>query len=325
VSGCKGKGAAGSCPGLGTCGGDPTGLWQVIPDESCSFPVASRMGPNYDNTRGYFQTETGAMQAAASSGAWCWDLSFDKDGALTTPKVPYPNIDGVVSGTVEFLADQSYIYTLNATSISAFHIARSCLGVNGANLGPGKTPTTCAILAQKMNESIPISTTTYMTIDGSPSFKCSEAGDGCDCTFVYSEQDATGSAVGDKGTWVVDAGKGIIHHYSISGQGNFFETSPTRRPTRDATFCVKDAGETLELSGANGTPLALKVGARTLTLKRVHPADDGGAGAGGTGGATGGATGTAGAGGSAGAGGASGSDGGEDAGDAAASDAAATD
>jgi hypothetical protein len=303
LAGCKNKGAAGICPAVGDCGGNPTGIWQVEPELTCHFPVVTRMAQNYANTAPYFEPETGATPPAVTSGTWCWDLSFDKDGNLATPKVPVPDPDIVVSGTVTFGPDQSYLYTLTATSTTrAIHLARSCLGVNGANLGPGGAPTTCGVLADKMNASIPGSNTTYMNVLGTPSFRCVESGDGCDCDFDFTEQDPTGSAVGDRGTWVVEKGTNVIHHYSISGQGNFFETSPTRRSFRDATFCQR--GDTLELSGANGTALALKAGTRTLTLKRVPPEPD--AGSGGSGG-TGGAIGAAGAGG--GAGGAGGGEG----------------
>jgi hypothetical protein len=304
LAGCKGKGAAGICPAAGDCGGDPTGKWNVT--MSCSFPVVTRMAQNYANNAPYFEPETGAVPPAVTSGAWCWDLSFGKDGSLTSPKTPVPNPDVVVSGTVEFKPDHSYLYTLTATSTTTgIHIARSCLGVNGANLGPGGTPTTCDVLAGKMNDSITPSNTTYMNVLGTPAFRCHEAGDGCDCDFDYTEQDSTGSAVGDRGTWVVAKDSNVIHHYSISGQGNFFETSPTRRSFRDATFCVSNNRQTLELSGADGTALALKAGTRTLTLTRAPDEPVAGAGAAGAGAAG------AGAGGAAGGAGAGGADGGD--------------
>jgi hypothetical protein len=57
----------------------------------------------------------------------------------------------------------------------------------------------------------------------------------------------------------------------LLGQGILFETHPSRRTVRDATFCVSGDGNTLELSGTNGQPLALKAGLRALTLTRVIP------------------------------------------------------
>jgi hypothetical protein len=307
LSGCKAKGATGGCDVVGACGGDPTGAWMVEPALSCTFQAVTRMAQNYANTAPYYEPESGALAPAVTSGAQCWDLSFDKDGSLATPKTPVPNPDYVISGVVNFFPDHSYTYGLTAVSTTDVHIARSCLGVNGANLGPNGTPTTCAILADKMNASIPASTTTYMSLDGTPSFRCVEGGDGCDCRFNFTETDT--NSVGDKGTWAVEQGSSIIHHYSIAGQGNFYETNPARRTVRDATFCVSPDGKTLQLTGTNGTALALKAGTRSLTLSRIPPEPD--AGAGGAGGA-GGDTGAGGAGGTGGGGGTGGAGNGSD-------------
>jgi hypothetical protein len=275
LTGCQGKGAAGICAEAGDCGGDPTGVWQISTDPtlSCHFPVFSRPAQNYANSAPYFQPETGAVPPAVTSGGWCWDLSFGDDGRLATPGVPMPNPDVVVSGTVTFSADQSYTYILTATSTTAFHVARSCFGVNGANLGAGGAPTTCDDFSKKLLESGIGVNPVYMSLTaGTPAFACHPEGDGCDCTFAYIETDQ--NAVGDKGTWVKDGN--LIHHYSITGQGNFFETSPSRRTVRDATFCVTDNRQTLQLTGTNGTALALKAGTRTLTLTRVAPVPDAG-------------------------------------------------
>jgi hypothetical protein len=303
LSGCKGKGATGGCGVIGDCGGDPTGAWLV--QQSCTFLAVTRMAPNYANNAPYFEPETGAATPPVTSGTQCWDLSFDKEGSLATPKTPVANPDYVTAGIVTFLPDHTYTYALTAVSTTDVHIARSCLGVNGANLGPNGTPTTCAILADKMNLSIPASTTTYMSLDGTPSFRCVDGGDGCDCRFNFTEVDT--NSVGDKGSWAVEEGTSTIHHYSIAGQGNFYETNPSRRTVRDATFCVSPDKQTLQLTGTNGTALALKAGTRSLTLSRIPPEPD--AGAGGAGGA-GGATGAGGAGGAGGTGGAGGGGGG---------------
>ncbi len=324
LSGCKAKGATGGCDVVGACGGDPTGAWMIEPALSCTFETVTRMAQNYANNAPYYEPESGAARPAVTSGTQCWDLTFDKDGNLATPKTPVPNPDHVISGIVTFFPDHTYTYGLTAISETAVHLARSCLGVNGANLGPNGTPTTCAILADKMNLSIPASTTTYMSLDGTPSFRCVEGGDGCDCLFNYTETDT--NSVGDKGTWTVEPGSSIIHHYSIAGQGNFYETNPSRRTVRDATFCVSPDGQTLQLAGTNGTALALKAGTRSLTLSRIPPEPD--AGSGGAGGGAGGDIGAAGAGGAGGdigaggAGGDVGSDGGSQTVDADAADAA---
>ena len=277
VAGCQGRGATGGCSGAASeCCGNPVGVWLVT--SACNFPVYSRPAQNYDTSRGYFQPETGATPPATTSGPWCWDISFDKDGNVATPATPMANPDIVLSGTVTFSDDHTYVYKLTAASTTKFHVAHSCFGVNGANV-------TCAQLATKLTTSpIGVNPVYMSTVMGQPAFACADAGDGCDCTFDYLEADLNNSAVGDEGAWVQEGS--VIHHYSISGQGNLFETSPSRRTVRDATFCQN--GDMMELSGANGQPLALKSGARSLTLTRVQT-DAGAGGSGGAGGDDGGA------------------------------------
>lgn len=264
MAGCKGEGATGGCGVAGDCGGSAQSLvgeWKVV--DTCSFPVVGRPAQNYANMAPYYQPETGVPAPAVTSGSWCWDLSFDKDGTLVTPSVPLPNPDIVVYGKITFLADETYTYELTAKSTTRFHVARSCFGVNGANL-------TCANLATKLLESSIGVNPVYTNDSGGtkPAFTCVDGGDGCDCTFDYIETEQ--NAVGDKGRWVIEGNQ--IHHYSISGQGNLFETNPSRRTVRDATFCIADAGQTLQLTGANGAALALKAGLRSLTLTRIPPA-----------------------------------------------------
>jgi hypothetical protein len=267
AAGCKSVGATGSCPVTGDCGGDPSGVWQVdpAPGLTCNFLVVSRPAQNYANTAPYFEPETGAMAPAVTSGNWCWDLTFNKDGTVSTPTVPLQNPDVIVGGTVTFnntSTDHSYTFSLTAVSTTSFHVAKSCFGVNGANL-------TCTQFAAALVNSSAGANPVYMnaSMGATPAFRCQDAGDGCDCQFDYIETDQ--NAVGDTGTWVQDGN--VIHQYSKAGQGNLNETSPSRRTVRDATFCVSPDGNTLQLSGTNGQALANKAGTRSLTLTRVRP------------------------------------------------------
>ena len=272
VAGCSGHGAGGTCPLVGDCGGDPQGSWRVT--SSCSFPVSTRP---LQNTA---PPETGVPGPPMTSGSWCWDLSFDATGAVTSangqaivniPTVPLlsPNPDVVTSGTITFNPDHTYLYLLDATSTTQMELARSCLGVNAANM-------TCGTVAEKLQ--LAVDPTKYSNFvcaptsggcdcsrpDGvcpeTPARACAPAADGCSCSFVYSEP----GMVGDNGRWVVDGNE--IIHYSVTGGGALFETS---RTVREATFCVHDGGQTLELSGARGTALALKTGLRGLTLTKM--------------------------------------------------------
>ncbi len=265
AAGCKNLGATGGCPVTGDCGGDPTGIWQVdpAPGLTCNFPVVSRPAQNYANTAPYFEPETGAMAPAVTSGSWCWDLTFNKDGTVSTPTVPLQNPDVIVGGTITFSdKPNSYTFSLTAVSTTSFHVAKSCFGVNGANL-------TCTQFATALVNSSAGNNPVYMnaSMGAVPAFRCQDAGDGCTCQFDYIETDQ--NAVGDTGTWVRDGN--VIHQYSKAGQGNLNETSPSRRSVRDATFCVSQDGNTLQLTGTNGQALANKAGTRSLTLTRVRP------------------------------------------------------
>ncbi|HEX4406596.1 MAG TPA: hypothetical protein VH560_17275 [Polyangia bacterium] len=266
-AGCKNLGATGGCPVTGDCGGDPSGVWQVdpAPDLTCNFPVVSRPAQNYANTAPYFEPETGAMAPAVTSGNWCWDLTFNKDGTVSTPTVPLQNPDVIVGGTITFnntSTDHSYTFSLTAVSTTRFHVAKSCFGVNGANL-------TCTTFAAALVNSSAGNNPVYMnaSMGAVPAFRCQDGGDGCDCQFDYIETDQ--NAVGDTGTWTLDGN--VIHQYSKAGQGNLNETSPSRRSVRDATFCVSEDKNTLQLTGTNGQALANKAGTRSLTLTRVQP------------------------------------------------------
>jgi hypothetical protein len=241
TTGCGGTGAGGICQALGDCGGDPTGDWKVV--STCSNPVSLRPVQNFA------PPETTVPTPPTPSGSWCWDLSLNPDGTLISPATPVPNPTVVDSGTVSFKPDQTYGYALNASSRTAMHIARSCLGVNGANL-------TCDGLAANMQA----------FIGANPlyqNFACTPAppsSDGCDCIFDYVETQQSG--VGDEGRWVVEGNR--IHHYS-----KLFSIATTFRSVREATFCVSDNGQKLELTGSRGTTLALKAGLRTLTLTKM--------------------------------------------------------
>jgi hypothetical protein len=251
VSGC-GKGAGGGCALGGTCGGDPVGTWKV--EASCAFPVNNKPAQNTA------PPETGVPAPAATSGSWCWDLSFDPSGAVnsqngqafnTIPTVALlnPNPDVVMSGTVAFNADGTYLYDLSASGTTQFQLPRACLGVNAGNLS-------CGDVGAKLFAAV--DPTKYSN------FTCADAPDGspvCNCSFAYAEP----GMVGDMGRWVLSGTHQIVHA-SVTGGGNLFQTTHT---VRSADFCVSPDGQTLELTGSNGTPLVLKAGLRTLTLTKI--------------------------------------------------------
>jgi hypothetical protein len=263
VGGCGGSGAGGPCPTLSDCGGDPTGAWTVT--SSCSFETYGK--PSVETV----PPEYGVPSPAAPSGDWCWSLIVNPDGSIANA-TPAPMTgttignnslnagpgtvigDIVNSGTVCFNPDGTYLYTLTAVSHNQLYLARSCLGVNGANM-------TCSALSDAL--------TTFFAAE-SPQythFACAAVGEDCNCTFDFTEsQMANNSAVGTTGTWQFQ--DGLIWTYADIGQAlsNVVYGSHTVSQT---DYCVSQDKQTLRLTGARGTPLVLHAGLRTLTLKKL--------------------------------------------------------
>jgi len=261
AGGCSGKGAGGSCPVLSDCGGDPTGAWTVT--QACNFsaynkPSVSTVPPEY-----------GVPSPASGSGDWCWSIVVNPDGTIANA-TPAPstgvtigpnsiyagattiNVDAVNSGTVCFNPDHTYAYTLTAMSQNELYLARSCLGVNGANM-------TCDALASSL--------TVFFTAESPQyyNFACTPVGEDCSCEFDFTESPtANNSAVGGNGTWTLQ--DGLIWTYSIAGSANLYEGSHT---VFQSDYCVGDEGQTLELTGYRGTPIMAHAGLRTLTMKKL--------------------------------------------------------
>jgi hypothetical protein len=260
---CGGNGAGGPCPVLSDCGGDPTGVWAVT--ESCSFETYNK--PSVETV----PPEYGIPSPPAPSGDWCWSLVVNTDGAIVNA-TPAPmtgatignnslnagastvNGDIVNSGTVCFNPDHTYVYTLTAVSHNQLYLARSCLGVNGANM-------TCSALADAL--------TTFFTAESPQyyNFACNPVGEDCNCTFDYTESpSANDSAVGTTGTWTVQ--DGLIWTYANIGQA-LSNLSYGSHTVMQTDYCVSSDGQTLQLTGYRGTPIQLHAGLRTLTLTKM--------------------------------------------------------
>jgi hypothetical protein len=266
AGGCGGKGAGGSCPALPDCGGgDPTGAWTVT--NSCSFaaynkPSVPTVPPDYS-----------VPSQATGGGDWCWSLVINPDGTVANatpapaldpvtigvnsinPGTAYVDVDAVNAGTVCFNANHNFVYSLSAVSRNQLYLARSCLGVNGANM-------TCGALASAL--------TTFFMAESQQytSFACTPAGEDCSCAFDYSESPGANSAVGGSGTWT--AQDGLIWTYLIEGSGNLMEGPHTVFQT---DYCLSNGGQMLQLTGYRGTPIMAHAGLRTLTLTKLSGAD----------------------------------------------------
>lgn len=260
---CGGKGAGGPCPVLSDCGGDPTGVWQVT--DACSFQAYNK--PSVETV----PPEYGVPSPAAGSGDWCWSLVVNPDGTIANA-TPEPmtgvsignnslnagastlNVDVINSGTVCFNPDHTYLYALTGLSHNRLYLARSCLGVNGANM-------TCTALADSLTTFFMAESPQYLN------FACSPVGEDCNCTFDYTENvKANDSAAGTTGTWALQ--DGLIWTYADIGQA-LSNLSYGSRTVMQTDYCVSEDKQTLQLTGYRGQPIQLHAGLRTLTLTKM--------------------------------------------------------
>lgn len=262
--GCGGLGAGGPCPLLSDCGGDPTGVWQVT--DSCSFQTYSK--PSVETV----PVDYGVPSPATGSGDWCWSLVITPDGTITNA-TPEPmtgvtigpvnsinagastvNADIINAGTVCFNADHTYLFELTGVSNNTIYLARSCLGVNGANM-------TCSALASAL--------TTFFVAESRGQyydFACNPVGQDCNCAFKYTESPTTNNnAAGTTGTWTLQ--DGLIWTYADITQG-YSNLAYGSHTVLQTDYCVSPDGQTLQLTGYRGNPIQLHAGLRTLTLTK---------------------------------------------------------
>jgi hypothetical protein len=268
-TGCSGKGTDGTCVDGAVCGGNPVGTWNV--DAACQFPadtITQQFGPSELVKNPQPPVLTASPVAQTTDGAWCSRLFY---GAMDTdPMTPNSKIREVdlphaapsltaPAGSITFNSSPStYAVKLNFAGANSTHFGPLCLQAGGV------TPS-CSDLTLNLTQFYV--TKAGMNAQGNaepPAFTniaCGAAADGgCDCNYTYQV------ALTDSGTWN-NLGSALTEAsdpgaYQYNGQAVAASQQPSKALA--ASFCVN--GNTLTLSGYNGTTLSDAPGLRVLSL-----------------------------------------------------------
>ena len=273
IAACGGKGREGTCSDGVVCGGDPTGTWDVV--GSCQYAADAVDQPF--SPRELVQTPqppvlTSSPVNPTTNGDWCSRLYYSPtDVDTATPNSKILTVDlphsapGLSGGQISFnsasaTTPPTYQVSLNFGQAYATHFTVQCIQFGGA------TPS-CGELATNLQQFyVTKAGVNGMGVTQAPSFTnivCNAASDGgCDCTYEYHV------ALTDLGTWQVlgtvisEASDPAAYQYN--GQ----PAAATQRPTEAhlASFC--QSGNTLSLSGYDGSYVSSAPGLRVLSLAR---------------------------------------------------------
>jgi hypothetical protein len=247
AAGCGGRGTEGTCTTYEGCGGEPIGKWTL--DTGCqNLVVTPYQVPSLPEQLAQPQTATQAppQPMPTTSGDWCSQLIYQPS---IDPSMPvkgvvlwhgpptvqdgylYVNDNGTYSGQIQFLTPEHTFF------------ANACL------TRYERTAPTCEKLGRDIAE---FEKTQPGFKFGDPSMVCTgDSSVGCDCYYQYQVQAM------QQGTWSVDPARpSWITFASIAS------TEP-----QTATFC--QTGDTLQLSGNDGTILFGALGVRSGSFKRM--------------------------------------------------------
>jgi hypothetical protein len=247
--GCSGKGVAGNCPDLPACGGDPSGVWEV--QSECQFDVPKPPLTASPIASAYSTPQTPALSAPSdattNSGDWCSGLVYLPPSASSSMALGgiafYPPPLDFKDGNVTFTASddpakQLYQFTIAISSTPQLtHFSPACLQAYGAN--PSCDDLTAGLLAEgnSVNYQNPV---------------CALAADqGCDCRYTIADTS------GDSGNW------------RIEGNAIYLFNSPSGNPPQVMDYCVQ--GDTMTLSGKDGSHLIGSAGVRSMVLTKCGP------------------------------------------------------
>ena len=258
AAGCGGMGTAGTCMTYGACGADAKGVagnWTLV--AGCeNLVVAPYQQPSLPEQlqQPQFVSQAPPQPQPTTSGDWCSQLVYEpsvsptmpvkgvvlwhgpptvSDGYLNQVADPTDATQGTYSAQIQFRTHEQ-TYFANACLTRFESVAPSC-DKFGADLQAFLTPQP----GFKFDPTQP-------TCTGDSSV-------GCTCKYDYQVQS------GEMGTWRVDPAnpKTIV----------FSGTSRTE--PQSASFC--QVGDSLELSGLDGTSLFSAQGVRSAKFQRAAP------------------------------------------------------
>jgi hypothetical protein len=270
---CSSKGTEGSCSDGAICGGDATGTWDVV--GSCQYPADAIDQPF--SPREQVQTPqppvlTDSPVAATTDGDWCSRLYFSPaDVDATSPDSKVLTVDlphsapALAGGQISFNSASgstppNYQVSLSFATSGSIHFTVQCIQFGGASPTCGELATN---LQQFYVSKAGVNAQGVMQAPSFTNIACYGASDGgCSCTYNYQVK------LTDVGTWQslgnVISEAGDPGAYQYNGQPAAASQQPTKAQL--ASYCR--AGDTLSLSGYNGSFLSSAPGLRVLSLAR---------------------------------------------------------
>jgi hypothetical protein len=246
AAGCGGKGTEGTCSTYAGCGGDPKGDWTLA--SGCqNLVVAPYQQPSLPDQLAQPQTATQAppQPQPTTSGDWCSQLVYQPS---INPMMP---VKGVVlwhgpatvhDGYLHVRGDGTYTAQIQFITAEKTTFANACL-TRYERVAP-----TC----DKLGMDLAAYEQTQPGFMFATSMVCTgDSSVGCDCSYQYQVQS------GEMGTWSVDPADSTSLVFS----------SITRSEPQSASFCQN--GDSLELSGDDGTSLFSAAGVRSATYTRT--------------------------------------------------------
>jgi hypothetical protein len=247
LAGCDGKGTAGTCTTYGACGGDAKGDWTLA--AGCeNLIVSPYQQPSLLQQQQTTQVDTiePPQPATTTSGDWCSQLVYEPS---TNPTMP---VQGVVlwhppatvySGYLHALADGTYSAQIEFRDQVSTYFPNACL-TRYESVAPS-----CTKLGTDLETYLLNINPDYKF--GASTMACTgDSSVGCTCSYAYQDP------AGQKGTWHVDPADTTSIVFASTG---------TSEP-QASSFC--QTGNTLELSGQNGTDVFGVSGLRSVMFTR---------------------------------------------------------
>lgn len=253
AAGC-GKGAEGTCPTFAGCGGNPKGDW-VLSTGCQNLVVSPYQQPSLPAQLMQPQTPTQEppQPQVTTSGDWCSQLIYQPS---TDPMRPIKSVvlwhgpATVGNGFLHILEDEKK-GTRTFDAEIQFRTVEHTFFPNACLTRYERVAPSCADLGAALKQ-YEMSQPSFMF--GADDVVCTgDSSIGCDCSYIYQVQSE------EMGTWSIDPAK----------PSTIVFASVLRTEPQAATFCQH--GDSLDLSGENGTNLFSAAGVRSASYTRGTP------------------------------------------------------
>jgi hypothetical protein len=243
AAGCGGKGAEGTCPTYAGCGGDPKGDWVL--STGCQNLIVFPYQQPDQLAQPQTPTQAPPQPQPTTSGDWCSQLIYQPsiDPSRPIKSVVLWHGPPTVHDGFMHINDQNHTFDAEIQFRTQEHtfFSNACL-TRYERVAP-----TCDQLGKALAE-FEASQPGFMFAD---SMVCTgDSSVGCDCSYLYQVQSE------EMGTWSIDPAK----------PSTIVFASVSRTEPQSATFCQN--GNSLQLSGENGTNLFSAAGVRSATFTR---------------------------------------------------------